>query len=50
MKTNVYIDGFNLYYGCLKGTPHREDLRLNNWVPFNPDRPPARTPLGTTEG
>jgi len=19
----VYIDGFNLYYGCLKGTPHR---------------------------
>lgn len=23
MKTNVYIDGFNLYYGCLKGTPHR---------------------------
>ena len=23
MKTNVYIDGFNLYYGCLKGTPHK---------------------------
>lgn len=22
-KTNVYIDGFNLYYGCLKGTPYR---------------------------
>jgi len=21
--TNVYIDGFNLYYGCLKGTPYR---------------------------
>jgi hypothetical protein len=20
LKTNVYIDGFNLYYGCLKGT------------------------------
>ncbi len=20
---NVYIDGFNLYYGCLKGTPYR---------------------------
>jgi len=19
----VYVDGFNLYYGCLKGTPHR---------------------------
>ena len=23
MKTNFYIDGFNLYYGCLKGTPYR---------------------------
>jgi uncharacterized LabA/DUF88 family protein len=23
MKTNVYIDGFNLYFGCLKRTPHR---------------------------
>jgi uncharacterized LabA/DUF88 family protein len=23
MKTNVYIDGFNFYYGCLKGTPHK---------------------------
>jgi hypothetical protein len=21
MRTRVYIDGFNLYYGCLKGTP-----------------------------
>jgi len=23
MKTNVYVDGFNLYYGCLKDTPYR---------------------------
>lgn len=23
MSTNVYIDGFNLYYGVLKGTAHR---------------------------
>lgn len=23
MRTNVYIDGFNLYYGSLKGTPYR---------------------------
>lgn len=23
MRTNVYVDGFNLYYGCLKGTSHR---------------------------
>ncbi|MGQ0569072.1 MAG: hypothetical protein ACT4P5_06000 [Armatimonadota bacterium] len=21
MRTNVYVDGFNLYYGCLKDTP-----------------------------
>ncbi len=23
MKTIVYIDGFNLYYGCLKGSPYK---------------------------
>ena len=23
MKTYVYIDGFNLYYGCLKGSPYK---------------------------
>ena len=23
VKTIVYIDGFNLYYGCLKGTPYK---------------------------
>ncbi len=23
MKTNIYIDGFNLYYGCIKGTPYK---------------------------
>jgi NYN domain len=23
LKTNVYIDGFNLYYGCLRKSPHR---------------------------
>jgi hypothetical protein len=23
MSTHVYIDGFNLYYGCLKDTPYR---------------------------
>ena len=21
--TNVYVDGFNLYYGALKGTPYK---------------------------
>ncbi|HEV2754772.1 MAG TPA: NYN domain-containing protein [Actinomycetota bacterium] len=23
MATNVYVDGFNLYYGSLRGTPHK---------------------------
>ena len=23
LKTNIYVDGFNLYYGALKGTPYR---------------------------
>ena len=23
MQTNFYIDAFNLYYGCLKSTPHK---------------------------
>lgn len=23
MLTDVYVDGFNLYYGCLKGTPYK---------------------------
>jgi hypothetical protein len=28
MRTSFYVDAFNLYYGCLKGTPHKWlDLR-----------------------
>ena len=23
MRTHVYVDGFNLYYGCVKGTPFK---------------------------
>lgn len=23
IRTNVYVDGFNFYYGCLRKTPHR---------------------------
>ena len=23
MRTIVYVDGFNFYYGCCRGTPHR---------------------------
>lgn len=22
MRTIAYVDGYNLYYGCLKGSPH----------------------------
>lgn len=28
MKVNVYVDGFNLYYGSVKGTPHK-------WLDFS---------------
>jgi hypothetical protein len=23
VRTNVYVDGFNLYFGCIKGTPYK---------------------------
>lgn len=23
ISTNIYVDGFNLYYGCVKGTPYK---------------------------
>jgi 6-hydroxy-3-succinoylpyridine 3-monooxygenase len=23
LRTRVYVDGYNLYYGCLKGTPYK---------------------------
>ena len=23
MRTRIYIDGYNFYYGCLKGTPYK---------------------------
>jgi len=23
LRTRVYIDGYNLYYGCLKNSPHK---------------------------
>lgn len=23
LRTRVYVDGYNLYYGCLRGTPHK---------------------------
>ena len=39
MKTNVYIDGFNLFYGCLKGTPHKWlDLSAFAAASFPPPR------------
>lgn len=39
MRTNVYIDGFNLYYGCLKGTSHKWlDLAAFCQASFPPPR------------
>src|ERR1700733_656330 len=39
MRTNVYIDGFNFYYGCLKGTPHKWlDLAAFAHASFPPPR------------
>lgn len=34
MKTNVYVDGFNLFYGCLKKTPYKwlDLLKLCNII------------------
>ncbi len=46
LKTYIYVDAFNLYYGCVKGTPNkwltlaeREEIRRklteidgNNWL------------------
>lgn len=30
LRTRLYVDGYNLYYGCLKNTPHKWlDLPLN---------------------
>ena len=37
-KTRVYIDGYNLYYGLLKGTPWKWlDLELFSKSLLNPD-------------
>lgn len=37
MKTRVYIDGYNLYYGCLKRTPYKwldlSKLFINHILP-----------------
>lgn len=34
MTTNVYVDGFNLYYGCLKDTPYKwlDILKLSRTI------------------
>jgi hypothetical protein len=41
-KTNVYVDGFNLYYGCLKGSPYKwldiqklSELLVGSWHGVN---------------
>jgi len=43
MRTNVYIDGFNLYYGCLKGT----NLKWLDLAAFcKASFPPPRNEIG----
>ena len=38
MRTNIYIDGFNLYYGSLKDTPYKWlDLKALFSRILNPD-------------
>lgn len=52
MTTHVYIDGFNLYFGCLKGTPHRWlDLQAfsERLLPHDKERLAYSTPTGTRE-
>ena len=46
MRTKVYVDGYNLYYGCLKGTEHKWlDLYVlfKNWI--LPSSAPLETEL-----
>jgi len=37
LRTKIYIDGFNFFYGCLKGTPYKwldlHKLFINNIIP-----------------
>ena len=42
--TNVYVDAFNLYYGSLRGTPHKW---LNLWRFCELTFPPPRNQIGT---
>lgn len=50
LRTRVYIDGYNLYYGCLKGTPYKWlDLLLlfeRSILPTTATAPSVLLPLG----
>lgn len=50
LRTRVYIDGYNLYYGCLKGTPYKwlDVLALfeQHVVPFSAPQTSVLLPLG----
>lgn len=56
MRTNVYVDGFNLYYGALRGTPYKWlDIRrmcelLLKKHTVAPRRGHARRPTKANEG
>ncbi|HEX5341304.1 MAG TPA: antitoxin Xre/MbcA/ParS toxin-binding domain-containing protein, partial [Duganella sp.] len=41
LRTRAYVDGYNLYYGCLKGTPYKW---LDLWILFEKHILPSSTP------
>ena len=53
MRTIVYVDGFNLYYGAVRGTPYKwldlralftRILRPDNKIPMTPGRTDTTVP------
>lgn len=49
MRTFVYVDGLNLYYGCLKGTPYKWlNLKLLSEKVLGPKNEIAKIKLFTT--
>jgi hypothetical protein len=50
LRTRVYVDGYNLYYGCLKNTPHKWldllTLFANHIIPASAPARSELLPLG----
>lgn len=46
LRTRVYVDGYNLYYGCLKGTPYKWlDIQILFERQILPSSAPSNTKL-----